>query len=141
MNKKDILKSALVFKTNYDFIYEAANKIVNDGIIPVLQQVPNNFLNLQDSRHDAIYGFNVEDETVGQQEVRIRGIRLYDGKVFLFLTPTTDQVDFYTNEDMMEEFYTDSPYCHWEPLTGADVLYVQTVLALAESIMQYTEDK
>lgn len=138
MNKTELNRLERKFQSAHNSIWNKAGKIVDEGLIPLLQQVPNGFINLQDKDCDAIYGFCVDDEMIGEQEMRIRGIRLYEGDIWLFMTILDDQVQDYTDDDMLEEFpdvYV--PETHWVGLCNTDVLFVPTTMALIESITQY----
>lgn len=140
MNKTELNRLKRKFQSAHNSIWNKAGKIVDEGLIPLLQQVPNGFINLQDKDCDSIYGFCIDDEMIGEQEMCIRGIRLYEGCVWLYMTPVTDQVDFYTDEDMLDEFpdvYV--PETHWQGLCNTDVLFVPTTMAIIESITQYAE--
>ena len=140
MKKSELNRLARKFERVNKSIWNKAGNIVETGLIPLLEQVPNGYLNLQDKDCDAIYGFSIDDEMIGEQEMRIRGIRLYEGCVWLYMTPVTDQVDFYTDEDMLNEFpdaYV--PDTYWIPLCNSDVLFVPTTMAIIESITQYVD--
>lgn len=140
MKKSELNRFGRKFDQVNKSIMNKVGKIVETGIIPLLEQVPDGFLNLQDNACDSIYGFSIDDEMIGEQEMRVRGIRLYEGGVWLYMTPVIDQVDFYTDKDMLDEFsdmYV--PYTHWIPLCNSDVLFVPTTMAIIESITQYVK--
>ena len=140
MKKSELNRFGRKFDQVNKSIWNKVGNIIKTGLIPLLEQVPNGYLNLQDEDCDAIYGFCIDDEMIGEQEMRIRGIRLYEGDLWLFMTPVTDQVEYYSDEDMLDEFpdvYV--PDTHWQGLCNTDVLFVPTTMAIIESITQYVD--
>ena len=140
MKKSELNRFGHKFDQVNKSIWNKAGNIIKTGLIPLLEQVPNGYINLQDEDCDAIYGFCIDDEMIGEQEMRIRGIRLYEGDIWLFMTPVTDQVEYYSDEDMLDEFpdvYV--PETHWVALCNSDVLFVPTTMAIIESITQYVK--
>lgn len=140
MKKSELNRFGRKFERVNNSIWNKVSNIVETGLVPLLEQVPNGYLNLQDKDCDSICGFCIDDEMIGEQEMRIRGIRLYEGDIWLFMTPVTDQVEYYSDEDMLDEFpdsYVSDT--HWIQLCYSDVLFVPTTMSIIESITQYVK--
>ena len=141
MKKSELNRFARKFEWVNNSIRNKVYDIIETGLIPLLEQVPDGYLNLQDEDCDAIYGISIDYEMIGEHEMRIRGIRLYEGCVWLFMTPVTGQVEYYSDEDMLSEFpYSHTSETHWIPLLcDIDVLFVPTTMAIIESITKYVK--
>ena len=76
MKKFELNRFARKFERVNNSIRNKVYDIIETGLIPLLEQVPDGYLNLQDKDCDAIYGITIDYEMIGEHEMRIRGIRL-----------------------------------------------------------------
>ena len=106
-------------------------------LIPLLMGVEDNFVNLQDSGKDKVYGFAFDESMERTHEMSCRAVMMRDGYLHVYLTDVNDQVETYSKEDMLADYELPANETHWYTIGGGMVLDCPTLMSIAESISQY----